>query len=181
MPTKSDARKAARTTYKRKPTQAELPNGYTLDSRVSGKRAKVYVHKHNPGVINAHHGTQGIADKWTDLVAAVIVGRRRQSKRFQQPQAVTNRVRAAYLQAQITGVGHSLGGTLAQDTKGSDRQIPFNKATTLHDVLYKRRPKSQTDYRKTGDIISALSHVQPGASKVKRPGKWKDPFHAHKF
>jgi hypothetical protein len=63
MPTKSDARKAARTTYKRKPTQAELPNGYTLDSRMSGKRAKVYVHKQNPDVIIAHRGTQGVADK----------------------------------------------------------------------------------------------------------------------
>jgi hypothetical protein len=90
MPSKSDARKAARTTYKRKPTQAELPNGYTLDSRMSGKRAKVYVHKQNPDVIIAHRGTQGLADKWTDI-AAVIGGRRRQSRRFQHAQAVTNR------------------------------------------------------------------------------------------
>jgi hypothetical protein len=78
-------------------------------------------------------------------------------------------------------VGYSLGGTLAQDTKGSDKQITFNKATTLHDVLYKRRPKSQTDYRKTGDIVSALAHRQPGANKVKRSGKRKDPFHSHKL
>jgi hypothetical protein len=180
MPSKSDARKAARITYKRKPTQAELPNGYTLDSRLSGKRAKVYVHKEKPDVILAHRGTQGLADKWTDFTA-VIGGRRKESKRFQHAQAVTNRVRAAYPHAQITAVGHSLGGTLAQDSKGSDKQITFNKATTLHDVLYKRRPKSQTDYRKTGDVISVLSHVQPGVNKVKRSGKWKDPFHAHKL
>jgi hypothetical protein len=180
MPSKNDARKAARTTYKRKVTQAEIPNGYTLDSRLSGRRAKVYVHKQNPDVILAHRGTQGLADKITDLTA-VLGGRRQQSRRFQHAQAVTNRVRAAYPQAQITAVGHSLGGTLAQDTKGSDKQITFNKATTLHDVLYRPRPKSQTDYRKTGDVISALSHLQPGANKVKRSGKWKNPFHAHKL
>jgi hypothetical protein len=90
-------------------------------------------------------------------------------------------LRAAYPHAKITAVGHSLGGTLAQDTKGSDKQITFNKGTTLHDVLYKQRPKTQTDYRKTGDVISVLSHVQPGANKVKRSGKWKNPFHAHKL
>jgi hypothetical protein len=67
MPSKSDARKAARTTYKRKPPQAELPDGYTLDSRMSGKRAKIYVHKQKPEVIIAHRGTQGLADKWTDI------------------------------------------------------------------------------------------------------------------
>jgi hypothetical protein len=116
MPTKSDARKAARTTYKRKPTQAEFPHDYTLDSRISGKRAKVYVHKQNPDVIIAHRGSQGWADKLTDI-AAVGAGRRKQSNRFQYAQAVTNRVRAAYPHAQITAVGHSLGGTLAQDSK----------------------------------------------------------------
>jgi putative lipase involved disintegration of autophagic bodies len=79
---------------------------------------------------------------------------------------VTNRVRAAYPHAQTTAVGHSLGGTLAQDIKGSDKQITFNKA----DVLYKRRPKSQIDYRKTADVTSVLSHLKPGANKVKRSG-----------
>jgi hypothetical protein len=119
------------------------------------------VHKQKPDVIIAHRGTQGLADKWTDITA--VIGRsRRQSRRFQHAQAVTNRVRAAYPQAQITAVGHSLGATLAQDTKGSDKQITFNKATTLHNVLYKRKSATHTDYRKTGDAISALSHVQPG-------------------
>jgi hypothetical protein len=94
MPSKSDARKAARTTYKRKPTPAEMPNGYALDSRLSGKRAKVYVHKQNPDVILAHRGTQGLPDKVTDLTA-VLGGRKRQNKRFQHAQAVTNRVHAA--------------------------------------------------------------------------------------
>jgi hypothetical protein len=119
-----------------------------LDSRLSVKRAKVYVHKQNPDVIIAHRGTQGLADKWTDI-AAVVGGRRRQSKRFQHAQAVTNRVRSAYPHAQITAVGHSLGGTLAQDTKGSDKQITFNKTTALHDVLYKRDllPKPTTARR----------------------------------
>jgi hypothetical protein len=62
MPTKNDARKAAQTTYKRTTKQTELPHDYTLDSRMSGKRAKVFVHKQKPDVIIAHRSTQGWAD-----------------------------------------------------------------------------------------------------------------------
>jgi hypothetical protein len=126
-------------------------------------------------VIIAHRGTQGWANKWTDI-AAVGVGRRKQSKRFQHAQAVTSRVRSAYPLAQITVVGHSLGSTLAQDTKGSDKQITLKKATTLHDVLYKRRSATQNDYRKTGDVISVLTHHQLGANKVKRSGNGRTRF-----
>jgi hypothetical protein len=59
----------------------------------------------------------------------------KQSRRFRHAQAVTNRVRTTYPQAQMTAVGHSLDGTLAQDTRGSDKHITSNKATTLHYVL----------------------------------------------
>jgi hypothetical protein len=178
MPTKNDARKAANAAYKNTPNQADSPTGYILDSRLSGKRAKVYVHSKSPDVIIAHRGTKGLSDVWTDTTA-VIGGKRKHNKRFRHAQAVTNRVRAAHPNAHITAVGHSLGGTLAQDTKGSDKQITLNEGTSLHDVAYKRRPKSQTDYRKTGDVVSVLSHVQRGGNKVKRSGKWKTPFRAH--
>jgi hypothetical protein len=179
MPTKTDARKAAKTAYKRTTKQADLPDGYTLASRLSEKRAKVCSHTQKPDVIIAHRGTQGWHDKLTDITA-VVGGKRRQNKRFQHAQAVTNRVRVAYPQAHITAVGHSLGETLAQDSKGSDKQIAFNKGTSLPDVVYRRHPKSQIDYRKTGDVIPALTHLQR-ENKLKRSGKWPDPFRAHNF
>jgi hypothetical protein len=178
MPTKNDARKAANATYKNTTSQADAPTGYTLDSRLSDKRAKLCVHSQNSDVITAHRGTKGLSDVWTDTTA-VIGGKRKQNKRFRHAQAVTNRVRTEHPNAHITAVGHSLGGTLAQDTKGSDKQITFNKGTSLQDVAYKRRAKSQTDYRKTGDVVSVLTHLQRGENKVKRSGKWKNPFRAH--
>jgi hypothetical protein len=119
----------------------------TLDTQHSGKRAKVFVHQGNQKVIVAHRGTKGLADILTDATA-VIGGRRKHNKRFQHAQAVTDRVRAAHPHADITVVGHSLGGT--QDTKGTNKQITFNKGTSLRDVLYRRTKPTQTDYCKTG-------------------------------
>jgi hypothetical protein len=67
------------------------------------------------------------------------------------------------------------GRTLAQDAKGSNKQITFSKGTSFHDVLLKRRKASQTDYRQKG----VLSHLQSRGNKGKLSGKWKDPLRAH--
>jgi putative lipase involved disintegration of autophagic bodies len=156
MATKEEARKASRAAYKRNVHPSDVPAGYTLDTQHSGKRVKVFVHQGNQNVIVAHRGTKGLADVLTDATA-VIGGRKKHNKRFQHAQAVTDRVRAAHTHANITAVGHSLGGTLAQDTKGTNKQITFNKRTSLHDVLYRCRKPTQTDYRKAGDVISVFS------------------------
>jgi hypothetical protein len=74
-------------------------------------------------------------------------------------------------------MGHSMGRALAQDTEGSDKQITFNKATSLHDVVYKRRKPTQTDRRNIGLV---LSHIQRGAAG-EALYEWKDPFHARKL
>jgi hypothetical protein len=74
-------------------------------------------------------------------------------------------VRASHPHANIPAVGHFLGGTLAQDTKGTNKQIAFNKSTSLHDVLYRRRKPTQTDYSKTRDVISVLFRFQGGKIK----------------
>jgi hypothetical protein len=84
-------------------------------------------------------------------------------------------VRAAHPNEDITAVEHSLGGAFAQDTKGINKQVTFNKGTSLHDLMFKRKKATQTDYRKRGDVISVLAHLERGKKKVKRSGKWKGP------
>jgi hypothetical protein len=88
-------------------------------------------------VLIAHRGTSGLADVGTDL-SAVIGGKRKQSKRFKHAQRVTNAAKAKYAGHTVTATGHSLGSTLALDTKGTQVQTTFNKGTSLHDVLLKR-------------------------------------------
>jgi hypothetical protein len=150
------------------------------DSQASGRRAKVFVNNDTKNVLVAHRGTAGLADVGTDLSA--VIGRKwKQSKRFKYAQKVTNEAKAKYAGHTLTATGHSLGGTLAQDTKGTQTQATFNKGTSLHDVLFKRRKFSQTDYRNKGDVISVLTKNQRGGKKVNRSGKWKKPFAAHRL
>jgi hypothetical protein len=180
MATKDQARLASASAYKRKLAPTDVPQGYTLDAQASGRRAKVFVNNDTKNVLIAHRGTSGLADVGTDL-SAVIGGRRKQSKRFKHAQKVTNAAKAKYAGHTLTATGHSLGGTLAQDTKGTQAQATFNKGTSLHDVLFKRRKSSQTDYRNKGDVISVLTKHQKGGKKVNRSGKWKNPLAAHRL
>jgi hypothetical protein len=80
-----------------------------------GQTCQGIVHKDKQCVILAHREAQGWADKWIDI-AAVIGGKRNQSKLFQHMQAVTDCVRAAH-RAMTTAMGQSLGEALGQDTK----------------------------------------------------------------
>jgi hypothetical protein len=77
-----EAKKAVRASYEHTLHPPGMPNGYTFDKQLSGKRVKAFVHNDKRNVILAHRGTQGRANKWTDI-AAVIGGRRKQSKCFQ--------------------------------------------------------------------------------------------------
>jgi hypothetical protein len=161
MATIDQTRLASASAYKRKLKPTDIPQGYTLDAKASGQRAKVFVNNNTKNVMIAHRGTAGLAD-----VSAVIGGRRKQSKRFKHAQKVTNAAKAKYAGHTITATGHSLGGTLAQDTKGTNTQATF-KGTLLHDVLFKRRKSTQRDYRNKGDVY--LDETPKG-------GKESEPF-----
>jgi hypothetical protein len=53
----------------------------------------------------------------------------------------------------LTATGHSF-------TQKGHTPITSNKGTSLHDVLYKRRKASQTNYRKRGDVASVFTKKQ---------------------
>jgi hypothetical protein len=144
MATKEQARLACASAYKSTLNPADVPQGYTLDAQASGRRAKVFVDNDTKNVLIAHRGTSSaLADVGTDL-SAVIGGRRKQSKRFKHAQKTTNAANAKYAGHTVTATGHSLAGTLAQDTNGTQAQTTFNKR---RGVLFRRRKSTQTDYR----------------------------------
>jgi hypothetical protein len=55
MATKEQARLASASTYKRKLNPTDVPQGYTLDTQASGRRAKVFVNNDTKNVLIAHH------------------------------------------------------------------------------------------------------------------------------
>jgi hypothetical protein len=71
MATEEQACLASASAYKRKLNAADVPQGYTLDSQASGRRAKVFVNNDTKNVLIAHRGTFGLADVGTDLSAVI--------------------------------------------------------------------------------------------------------------
>jgi hypothetical protein len=80
------------------------------------------------------------------------------SKVFLHPRTLHSYRQSAH-HVHITAMGHSLGGTLVEDSASSDKQIPCNKGTSLHDVVCKRRKPSQINYRNTRDVFSLGPYV----------------------
>jgi hypothetical protein len=100
--------------------------------------------------------TQGWAAKWTYIAA--VVG----ESRATFPACTRSHESRAYCASSYHdhSCGTFTGRRLGTRYKGSDKQVTLNKATSLHDVLYKRRKGSHTNYRKTGDAISVLFRVK---------------------
>jgi hypothetical protein len=63
-------------------------------------------------------------------------------------------------------------GTVAQDTKGTQAQATFNKGASLHNVLFKHRKSTQTDYR-----CGLCLNNEPTMVKESEPfGQMDEPF-----
>jgi len=76
-----------------------------------------------------------------------------------------------------TLVGHSLGGYLAEKGARPNSQVyTYNKAAGLPSI-FGSTPKTQTDYRTTLDVPSALSNFQSG-NRTTLSGSW-NPFDSH--
>jgi hypothetical protein len=65
---------------------------------------------------------------------------------------------------------HSASSYAAETLAGGPT---FDKATSMHDVLYKRRKSTQTDYRKTGDVTPVLSLSTDCCRSVTACAYWK--------
>lgn len=157
-----------------------IPPGYVLDTSRSGRRTKVFRNDSQKHILVAHRGTKTLRDV-ADDITAVVLGKRKHNKRFQQAKRVVDQTKTAYPDYHITSTGHSLGGTLAQGTKADDT-VTFNKGTAIPD-LFQKRKANQTDIRKRGDIISFLSRFQRGkkGSTLKNLKGSFNPLQAHKI
>lgn len=153
--------------------------GATYDSSLSSKKTAVFVNPKSKAVIVSHRGTKDKSDILPDI--KIAFGAERQTKRIKQAKKNVQEVREAYPTYNITNVGHSLGGLIAERVGRSKEDIiTFGKASGLGEPLHKRKPK-QKDYRSKGDIISLLSVPQLGGKLKQSKASFINPFEAHQI
>lgn len=156
-----------------------VPEGYTLDQQLSGRRVQVYTGKYG-NVIISHRGTQGIHDIGTALKFMISKDWAHKSKRFKHAEKVQKKAQEKYNDQHITTMGHSLGGAIAEQVgKNSDKIITLNKAASHHETN-SQRLKNQTDIYSKADIVSAGAHKQKGGHKFVITPTSSNPLSEHK-
>ena len=130
--------------------------GFVLDKKISSKTAKVYVHPSGQVVV-AHTGTYNSKD-WLNNGVYGIGGETayRLTARFKSSEKVQKTAEKKYGAKNVSTIGHSQAGLLAQMLgKNSKEIIVLNKATRPQEMLYGSSKKNkQFDVRSQGDVVS---------------------------
>lgn len=128
------------------------------DTSLSGKRVSVY---HNP-VTNKttiiHRGTASVTD-WFKTNLPMALGYE-SGNRFKHAKKIQKLTEKKYGAENVTTMGHSLGGRLAEKFgKNSSKIITYNKAATPRSIL-QTAPTKQLDIRTSKDLVSRLASFQ---------------------
>lgn len=132
-------------------------NNYAFDYDYSTDENFVVIHKQSGQVIVGHRGTSNLADVGTDL--ALAAGGLHHSHRYHRAQALSHDVAHKYHDQDILHVGHSLGGTLADDLsrENGNRSITFNQGSS---PLHHRQGSEEHQIIRTGnDPVSTFTEA----------------------
>jgi len=114
--------------------------------------------KHPSGqVVVALRGTEGTLVDWQNNAVYGLGGELayKQTPRYKRAKERVAQLEKQYNPEDITLVGHSQGGLLAEIVPSKARErITLNKATRPQDFLFRRRKKNQYDIRSRFDPVS---------------------------
>ena len=114
--------------------------------------------KHPSGqVVAAIRGTEGTAKDWSNNALYGLGGELayKQTPRYKRAKERVAQLEKQYNPEDITLIGHSQGGLLAEIVPSKARErITLNKATRPQDFLFRRRRKNQYDIRSRFDPVS---------------------------
>ena len=114
--------------------------------------------KHPSGqVVVALRGTEGTAKDWSNNALYGLGGELayKQTPRYKRAKERVAQLEKQYNPEDITLIGHSQGGLLAEIVPSKARErIVLNKATRPQDFLFRRRRKNQYDIRSRFDPVS---------------------------
>ena len=119
-------------------------------------KAKVFVDSMgNPNI--AFRGSKTVKD-FLISDPLLAIGASRFDPRFKEAKSLTKQVENKYGKPADV-FGHSLSGTIAENSGASGNIYTFNKGVGIGDIG-KKIPKNQTDIRTKADLVSALSLTQ---------------------
>ena len=114
--------------------------------------------KHPSGqVVVALRGTEGTAKDWSNNALYGLGGELayKMTPRYKRAKERVAELEKRYNPEDITLIGHSQGGLLAEIVPSKARErITLNKATRPQDFLFRRRRKNQYDIRSRFDPVS---------------------------
>lgn len=130
---------------------------FQVDKSLSGKRVKVFVDPTTNRVAVVHRGTQSAKDWVTNL--GMTLGTEG-GNRFKHAKKIQRAAEKKYGADNITTMGHSLGGRIAEKFgKNTHQIITFNKAA-IPKTMFRTVPKKQLDIRDTKDLVSMAAKTQ---------------------
>ena len=145
---------------------------HTLDKSLSGNRAQVYFDGEKATVV--HRGTQDFSDIITDGLAGIGI----ETNRFKHGKKIEDKAIKKYGKDNITSVGHSLGGLIAERSNKKINTITLNKPVYPNEII-KVIPKNQIDIKTTNDIFSPLRRFQKGRKAINIKSTTMNPFKEH--
>ena len=166
--------KLLKNSYERKDKKT-LIDGYQIDKKLSGNRAQVYFNDENKKAVIVHRGTQGPQDFITDGLLSIGV----KTNRFTHAEKIQNKAIDKYGKENLLTMGHSLGGSLAEDVSKKGPTITLNKPVLLQDIG-KNIGNNQTDIKTSNDPVSFLRQYQKGNKAINIPSNSNSLLTEHK-
>lgn len=151
---------------------------FKIDRELSHEWVKVYHNPNNNQAVVVHRGSSDGADTWTDFK---LLFQQKNNNRFKKSKEVQKKAEQKYGAQNVTTIGSSLGGYLAEEFgQNSKEVITVSKPTTPLDVLKgKKKGDKQHDIRTTLDPIAILQNFQKGDKDIVIPSKTVNPFENH--
>ena len=151
---------------------------YKIDRQLSHEWVKVYYNSRNNQAVVVHRGSSDLADAWTDTK---LFFQQKNNKRFKISEKVQKEAEQKYGAQNVTTVGSSLGGYLAEQYRGDSKEIiSVSKPTTPLDVLKgKKKADNQYNIRVDRDPVRILQNFQKGPNDIVIHSNSLNPFNNH--
>jgi len=138
---------------------------FKIDKSLSSKWVKVYYNPINKQCVVVHRGSSDSSDAWVDTK---LFFQQKNNERFKVSESTQKKAEKKYGAKNVTTVGSSLGGYLAEEFGANSKEIiTVSKPTTPLDIVKgKKKRSNQFDVRNSKDVIASLQNFQKNKNDI---------------